>query len=69
MKKTLYRSNSNRVIAGVCGGVAEYFGWDPSIVRIGIAVISLFSGVGIVAYIVGALVMPVEPDDDVIDVD
>lgn len=65
--KTLYKSKTNRVIAGVCGGVAEYFNWDPSLVRIGIAVISLFTGVGIVAYIVGALVMPEQPDDDIID--
>lgn len=68
MKGTLYKSKTNRIITGVCGGVAEYFGCDASFIRIGIAVLSLFSGVGIVAYIVAALVMPEQPDDDIIDV-
>lgn len=69
MNKTLYKSKSNRVLVGVCGGVAEYFGWDPSLVRIGVAILSAFSGLGIVAYIVAALVVPEEPDDfnDVVD--
>ena len=68
--KTLYRSNKNRFITGVCGGIAEYFGWDPSIVRIAVVILSCFSGVGLIAYIVAALVMPLEPDDkgpDVVD--
>lgn len=65
--KTLCKSKDNRVLTGVCAGVAEYFGWDPTVVRVGIAVLSMFSGVGIVAYIIAAVVMPEQSDDDIID--
>lgn len=54
--KKLYKSN-NRMICGVCAGVAEYFGIDPTIVRLVWAVLAL-SGTGILLYIVAALVMP-----------
>jgi len=60
MARRLYRSRSDRLIWGVCGGLAEYFDMDPTIVRI-IAVLSVFiTGVGIVAYIILALVLPLE---------
>lgn len=68
--KTLYKSKDNRIITGVCGGIAEYFGWDASIVRIATAVLCAVSGIGIVAYIVGCVVMPEMPeggDSDIID--
>lgn len=55
----LYRSKSNRVIAGVCGGFAEYFRIDPTIIRIIWILISL-SGTGILAYIIAAIIMPDE---------
>ena len=54
--KKLYKSN-NRMICGVCAGVAEYFGIDPTIVRLIWAVLAL-SGTGILLYIVAAIVMP-----------
>lgn len=57
MGKQLFRSYENKVIAGVCGGVAEYFEVDPTIVRI-IWLLSIFAGVGIIAYIVCWIVMP-----------
>lgn len=47
-------------IAGVCSGIANYFGWDPTIVRIAVVCLSLFYGIGLVPYIVAALVMPNE---------
>ncbi|MCL2579712.1 MAG: PspC domain-containing protein [Oscillospiraceae bacterium] len=56
--RPLYRSRSDRWLAGVCGGVGEYFGIDPVIVRI-LAVI--IPGFGWVAYLICALVIPVEP--------
>jgi phage shock protein PspC (stress-responsive transcriptional regulator) len=60
MAKRLYRSRHNRVILGVCGGLAEYFDIDPTIVRV-IAVLSVFvTGLGILAYFILALVLPVE---------
>ncbi|MBI2287967.1 MAG: PspC domain-containing protein [Chloroflexi bacterium] len=60
MKKKLYRSRRDRMIWGVCGGLAEYFDIDPTIVRI-IAVLSIFlDGAGILAYIILAIVVPLE---------
>jgi len=60
MEKRLYRSSSDRMIWGVCGGVAEYFRMDPTIVRI-IAVLLIFAnGLGILAYIILAMVVPLE---------
>ena len=60
MAKKLYRSRSDRMIAGVCGGLAEYFDIDPTIVRV-IAVLTIFLGsLGIWAYIILAIVVPLE---------
>ncbi len=60
MEKRLYRSRSDRMIWGVCGGLARYFDMDPTIVRV-ITVLSMFlGGLGIWAYIVLALVVPLE---------
>lgn len=60
MEKRLYRSRTDRMIWGVCGGLAKYFGIDPTIVRL-IAVLLIFAGgFGIVAYIILAIVVPLE---------
>ena len=60
MEKRLYRSRSDRMIWGVCGGLAKYFDIDPTIIRI-IAVLSIFlNGLGILAYIILAIVVPLE---------
>jgi len=60
MAKKLYRSRTDRKIWGVCGGLAEYFDIDPTIVRV-IAILSIFFGtLGIWAYIIMALVVPEE---------
>ncbi len=59
MKKTLYRSTTSKMICGVCGGVSEYLEVDVSIVRIVWGVLA-FTGFGLAAYIVAALVMPVQ---------
>lgn len=60
MAKKLYRSRTDRMIWGVCGGLGKFFDIDPTIIRV-IAVVSiLFSGVGIIAYIVMAIVVPLE---------
>ncbi|MBZ0291996.1 MAG: PspC domain-containing protein [Anaerolineae bacterium] len=59
--KKLYRSRSNRQIAGVCGGIAEYFDLDPSIVRLAFLAVTLFGGPGLILYIVLAVVVPEEP--------
>ncbi|HHW48978.1 MAG TPA: PspC domain-containing protein [Clostridiaceae bacterium] len=57
MDKQLRRSRRNKMIAGVCGGFAEFFNIDPTIVRIIWAVFAI-SGAGLVAYIVAAIIMP-----------
>jgi len=72
MAKQLYRSTTDRKIAGVCGGLAEYFNIDPTIVRI-IAIILLLPGglPGFLPYVILWLIVPVKPPvnhDDVIDV-
>lgn len=59
MQKRLYRSETDRILWGVCGGLAQYFDIDPTIIRI-IAVASIFIGWGIVAYIVLAIIIPSE---------
>jgi phage shock protein PspC (stress-responsive transcriptional regulator) len=73
MAKKLYRSRTDRKIWGVCGGLAKYFDVDPTIVRV-IAIASVFfTGAGIIAYIVMAIVVPLEdsavnpPKDEVKD--
>ena len=60
MEKRLYRSRSNRMIWGICGGLAEYFGIDPTIIRIIAVLLVLANGLGILAYIILAIVVPLE---------
>ncbi len=61
MTRKFYRSRTNRVLWGVCGGIAQYFGIDPTLVRI-IAVASLLVGsLGFWIYIITAIVVPSEP--------
>ncbi len=57
--KKLYRS-SNRILAGVCGGIAEYFNVDPTLIRVVFAILSLFSAAfpGILLYIILMILMP-----------
>lgn len=57
MDKKLYKSNTNKMICGVCGGVAEYFNIDPTIIRLIWALVGC-TGTGIVAYFIAAVVMP-----------
>ena len=56
--KRLRRSATDNKICGVCGGIAEYFGLDSTLVRIGFAALSFMSGAGIVLYIIAAIIMP-----------
>ena len=59
--KKLYRSNHNRMLAGVCGGAAEYFGIDPTLVRVIWAILSLGGGAGLIAYVICILLIPENP--------
>lgn len=60
MKKKLYRSQSDRKIAGVCGGIAEYFDLDSTIVRLITVALCLFVGAGLLFYIAAAFIIPDE---------
>ena len=59
--KRLYRARSDRKLAGVCAGIADYFGWDPTLVRVGWIVLTLLGGSGILLYLILWLVMPEAP--------
>ena len=57
-KKRLYRSKKDRIIAGVCGGIAEYFDVDSTIIRLVWALSILFGGAGILAYLLAWIIIP-----------
>lgn len=61
MEKRLYKKEEGKVLAGVCGGIADYFGLDPTLVRLAWALFTAFGCSGIVAYIICAIVIPNEP--------
>ena len=63
MEKKLYRSRTDKKIAGVCGGLAEYLNVDPTIVRLIWALLIFCAGTGLLAYIICALVIPEKPTD------
>lgn len=60
--RKLYRSRSNSMIAGVCGGLAEYLGLDPTVVRLLYVLLSIFSAgfPGILVYIIAMIIIPLE---------
>ena len=57
-KKRLYRNTDDRKIAGVCSGIADYLGVDPTVIRLIWILLVCCAGVGVVAYIIAALVIP-----------
>lgn len=57
--KKLYRSSTNKMICGVCQGIAEYINLDPTVVRLLWVIFSIF-GVGVLVYIVAAIIMPIK---------
>mgnify|MGYP004701723013 CR=1 FL=1 len=59
--KRLYRSTYDRMLCGVCGGIAEYFQLDPTLVRLGWALFSILGGSGVLAYIIAAIIIPNDP--------
>ncbi len=64
MGERLYRSRKERILGGVCGGIAEYFGIDPAIVRIIAVLLVLVGGGAILAYIVAWIIIPGEPREE-----
>lgn len=71
MEKKLYKSRTDKMLAGVCGGIAEYFSVDPVIVRLIVVVFTLAGGAGLIGYIIGAIIIPASPmeinEDEVTD--
>ena len=59
--KKLYKSSTDKKLAGVCGGIAEYFDIDATLVRLGWVIFSLLGGSGLLAYIIAAIIMPDRP--------
>lgn len=56
--KRLYRSRTNKMLCGVCGGLAEYFNIDPTIVRLLVVLLACGAGSGLLAYIIAAIIIP-----------
>ena len=61
MNKRLYKSADNKMLAGVCGGVADYFGIDPTLVRLGWVLLCALGGSGFLDYIIAAIIIPEQP--------
>ncbi|MGN0243566.1 MAG: PspC domain-containing protein [Lachnospiraceae bacterium] len=62
MNKRLYKSNNNKMIDGVCAGIAEYFDIDPTLVRLGWVLFGFMGGSGFLAYIIAAIIIPRRPE-------
>jgi phage shock protein C len=59
--RRLYRSSKNRIVAGVCGGIAEYLNVDPTLIRLGFVLLTIASGSGILLYLILAIIVPKAP--------
>jgi len=62
MTKRLYKIQQGKMLDGVCGGIARYFGLDPTLVRLAWVAFTMLGGSGIPGYIICAIVMPREPE-------
>ena len=60
--RKLYRSRSDHMIAGVCGGLAKHFSMDPTIVRIIAALLLIFGGLSFLVYVILWIIVPLEPE-------
>ena len=60
MKKRLYKSSTDKKVCGVCGGIANYFVVDPTVIRLIWVIFTLAGGSGLIAYIIAAIIMPDE---------
>lgn len=63
MEKKLYRSQSDKKLCGVCGGIAAYFDIDSTVIRLLWVLATLFFGSGVLCYIICALIMPIAQDE------
>jgi phage shock protein PspC (stress-responsive transcriptional regulator) len=64
LMKRLYRSKTERLLGGICGGIGQYYDTDPNLIRILWVVLTLLSiGIGVIAYIVAWIIIPEEPEE------
>ncbi len=61
-EKRLYRSNDNKMLCGVCGGIAEYLNVDPTLIRLIWAILTFAFGLSIIVYIIAAFIIPARPE-------
>ncbi len=59
--RKLYRSKTNRQLAGVCGGLAEYFNLDPTLIRVLFVILAVLGGSGVILYIALWIIVPKQP--------
>jgi phage shock protein C len=59
--RKLYRSTSNRQLAGVCGGLAEYFNLDPTLIRVLFVILAVLGGSGVILYLALWVIVPKQP--------
>ncbi len=62
MEKRLYKSSTDKKLDGVCAGIGEYFGMDPTVIRLAWVLFSILGGSGILAYIIAAIIIPRRPE-------
>ena len=65
MNDRLYKSNQNKIIDGVCAGISEYFGIDPTLIRLGWVLFCAMGGSGFLAYIIAAIIIPRRPEGEI----
>lgn len=63
MERKLYKSNEDRMLDGVCGGIGEYFGVDSTLVRLAWVLFCALGGSGALAYVIAAIIIPRKPLD------
>ena len=66
MNDRLYKSNQNKIIDGVCAGIAEYFGIDPTLIRLGWVLFCAMGGSGFLAYIIAAIIIQRRPEGEIL---
>lgn len=59
--KRLYRSKNDKIIGGVCAGIAKYFDVDPTLIRLVAILLVIFGGTGLLAYLIAWIIIPLEP--------
>jgi phage shock protein C len=62
MQRKLYRSRTDSKLAGVCGGLGEFFGVDPTAIRLAFVLLAIFGGHSILLYLIMMLIVPAEPE-------